>query len=375
MGHQRRGKTVETSRHGRMRREEIPSPRGREPDGKRLPGRSHEFPGPLQERQAGVAFIEVTDLGLEAEGGQQPPAADAERDLLAEAHLLIAAVQFAGDVLIRRRVRRIAGIEQVESGPPDLDLPGAQPEGGSRRRDFDPDPRAIRPAHRRDRQLPGVVEGIDRLLRSVPVDDLTEIAVLIEQSHADHGHAEIARRLQLIARHVAQPARVDRQGLAQHVLHAEIGDAGQRRGGVVQLKPGRLRQRLPPGLDHSVEQPVEVRVRERLRQLGWRHILQHRVRVRVEGPGRRIEPPPHFIAAVVPGPAQVHRQFGQGGQAPNRGGRRGGRRGFGPPGRIGTRWAHAPASLGVTFARAAPITVCACSTICCRWASPRKLSA
>ena len=126
---------------------------------------------------------------------------------------------------MRGKVRRVVAVEQVELHPADLDLPGAQPDRVAGQRDLQPQPLAVRLAQRRDRQLPGVVVREERLLRSVPVDHLAEIALLVEQPHADHRHAQVAGGLELIAGHVAEPARVDGQRLAQHELHAEIGHA------------------------------------------------------------------------------------------------------------------------------------------------------
>jgi hypothetical protein len=51
-------------------------------------------------------------------------------------------------------------------------------------------------------------------LRSVSVDQLAKIALLVEQSHADYRHPQVAGGLKLIASHVTETARVDRQGFA-----------------------------------------------------------------------------------------------------------------------------------------------------------------
>jgi hypothetical protein len=66
------------------------------------------------------------------------------------------------------------------------------------------------------------------LLRSVLVNYLAKIALLVEQSYANYRHAEITGGFELITGHVAQSARVYRQRLAQHIFHAEIGDTLQR---------------------------------------------------------------------------------------------------------------------------------------------------
>ena len=38
----------------------------------------------------------------------------------------------------------------------------------------------------RDRQLAGIIVGVERLLRAVLVDDLTKVALLVEKPHANH---------------------------------------------------------------------------------------------------------------------------------------------------------------------------------------------
>ena len=109
---------------------------------------------------------------------------------------------------------------------------------------------------------PGIVVGKQRLLRAVPVDHLAEIALLVEQSDADDRHAQIAGRLELIAGHVAQAARVDRQRLAQHELHAEIGHAASAATAdeLCWNHAGRLR-RLPPAPHQVVDLLAERRDR------------------------------------------------------------------------------------------------------------------
>ena len=121
-------------------------------------------------------------------------------------------------------------------------------------------PLPVGAAQRRDRQLAGIVVGVNGLLRAVLIDQLPKIALLIEQSHAGHRHAQIAGGLELIAGHVAQSTRIDRQRLAQHEFHAEIGDTAQLRLRMGLLKPrGRLR-RVPPGLYQTINFFAESRI-------------------------------------------------------------------------------------------------------------------
>jgi hypothetical protein len=56
----------------------------------------------------------------------------------------------------------------------------------------------------------GIVVRIEGLLRAAAIDRLTEVAMLIEQPHADNRDTESTRGLELIARNNAEPTRIDR---------------------------------------------------------------------------------------------------------------------------------------------------------------------
>ncbi len=166
--------------------------------------------------------------GCDAEGREQPPATDAEDQLLFEAQLRATAVELAGNAAMGGVIRGVIAVEQVEFDATDLHLPGAQPDRVTRQGDLQTQPLAARRAQGCDRQLSGIVVGIEGLLRAILVDHLAKIALLVEEPHADHRHPQIAGRLELITGHIAQSARIDGQGLAQHVFHAEIGDTAER---------------------------------------------------------------------------------------------------------------------------------------------------
>ena len=53
----------------------------------------HELAGPLREQERRVALVEVPDRRREPEGPDRPDAADAEDELLVEAHLAAADVE------------------------------------------------------------------------------------------------------------------------------------------------------------------------------------------------------------------------------------------------------------------------------------------
>ena len=129
---------------------------------------------------------------------------------------------------------------------PHADLPRAKPERITGKGDLQPQRFSFRRVNGRQRHLARIVERIKRLLIAVPVDGLAEIALLVEESDRNHGHAQVARGLELVSRDISQAAGVNGQRLAQHVLHAEISGATQVR---------RVRMFLEPRLSFQVLLP------------------------------------------------------------------------------------------------------------------------
>ena len=108
--------------------------------------------------------------------------------------------------------------------------------------------------------MSGLVIRKERLLCAILVDQLAKIAVLVEQPHTNHRHAQVTGGLELIAGHVAQPARVNGQGFAQHEFHTEIRHAIQRRLRVGLLKPRGRFDRVAPGLHQIVNDFAKNRI-------------------------------------------------------------------------------------------------------------------
>jgi hypothetical protein len=106
---------------------------------------------------------------------------------------------------------------------------------------IDSQPFSVGLAQRRDWQLAGIIVGIQGLLMAVGVDVLAEIALLVKQSHAVDRNSKISSSLKLIAGNIAKPARVNRQSVAQHEFHAEVGYGRNGRTGIRTLVPLRTR--------------------------------------------------------------------------------------------------------------------------------------
>ena len=88
-----------------------------------------------------------------------------------------------------------------------------------------------------DRQLGQVVVGVGVFLVPVRVDRLAEVAVLVEETHADERHGHVARGLDVVAGENAQAAGVDAQALVKAVLGAKVGDWTDQRGAVLAVEP------------------------------------------------------------------------------------------------------------------------------------------
>ena len=75
-----------------------------------------------------MALVHVADHRVDAQRPERAEAADAQHDLLPDAHLLVAAVELVGDVLVVGRVLGHVRVEQVEGHPADLDPPDLDEE-------------------------------------------------------------------------------------------------------------------------------------------------------------------------------------------------------------------------------------------------------
>src|SRR6185295_19396256 len=106
-----------------VRGEEISGAGRGERDLERLPSLFHEAASALQHRARRVSFIEMTHFRRDPQRTQQPPSAHPQQQLLLEAQLRPAAIEFAGDSPMNRVVGRVVAIQQVELDSADLHLP------------------------------------------------------------------------------------------------------------------------------------------------------------------------------------------------------------------------------------------------------------
>jgi len=91
--------------------------------------------GSFEHRERRMTLIEVAHIGLYTEGHQEPPATNPKDQLLLQAQLGTASVEFGGDAAVRWNVRGIVRIEEIQFRSAYLDLPSADPKLAGRKVD------------------------------------------------------------------------------------------------------------------------------------------------------------------------------------------------------------------------------------------------
>src|SRR5262249_25035955 len=85
----------------------------------------HQLTDALQTTKRTMALVHVANRRRLAQGAERADPADAEDDLLADAHVVVAAVEPASDLPVVGAILGNVGIEQVERDAADLDAPDA----------------------------------------------------------------------------------------------------------------------------------------------------------------------------------------------------------------------------------------------------------
>ena len=220
--HELEREAVDARRHGRVGGEDAAGPHRLDRLGVGQALVDHELADALEAEEAGVALVGVEHLRLDAHGLQRPHAADAEQDLLAQPVLGVAAVEAVGDLADLVGVLVDVGVEEVQRHPSRARLPHLGDQRHAGQVDLHP-----HPSHGVSAMTCGS-SRIALLLPAVGVEALAEVAVPVEQADADEGHAEVAGRLEVVARQHAEAAGVLRDGLGDAELGREVGDQVER---------------------------------------------------------------------------------------------------------------------------------------------------
>ncbi len=261
--------------------------------------------GALGEEERGVPLVEMPDGGGETERPDGPHAADAQDQLLVEAHLTTADVQDVGDRPVGFRVLRHIRIEQEDRHPADLGDPDRDEQVASGQLDGHRQGQAGRILDAPEREAGQVVIGVVVLLVAVGIDGLAEVTLAIQQADPDRRQGHVAGGLHVVAGEDTQAARVDAERLVEPVLGAEIGDRPGQPVGVLALEPvvgavGHVRVEL---VEDVVVLGQELRVVEQPRPVDG--AADDRDRAAVPGPAARIDPVEQAAGARMPRPVKV----------------------------------------------------------------------
>ena len=175
-------------------------------------------------RNAAWPSLMCQTVGTQSHRLERAHAADAEHDFLLDARVLVPAVEAVRNGAVGFAVHRHVGVEQVQPHMPHARLPDLHLDGAIRKIDRDMDLVAAFVLRRLDRQRREIGVLVRRLLIAVAVDGLEEIALAIQQAHADERQPRVAGRLAVIAREDAEAAGVDRQAFMEAEFGAEVGD-------------------------------------------------------------------------------------------------------------------------------------------------------
>src|SRR5271166_4223427 len=239
-----------------------------------------------------MTLVQVADLDLGGERLDHPPARDPENNLLRDANFAPGIVEFACDAAVGWAVERVVRVEQVQFDAPDQGLPHAKRNGPPGQVESDAEPRSVRALRRLDRQRTRVIEWISLVLHPGGVDDLTEIPLLIKETHADYGDPEIARRFEEVAGEDAEPSGIERQPFAEAELHAEISHTREGSGAMRGGEPARGVEIGSPSARKPLELGDERAVGGERPQPFGRDVLKDDPRVSGAAPSLCIDPFP-----------------------------------------------------------------------------------
>ena len=284
----------------------------------RAVGADGQLADPLQAEEAGVALVGVEhlggrvagDAGVHAEGAD---AADAEQHLLAEAVLLLAAVQAVGDLAVLVGVALDVGVQEQQRHAADAGDPDAGEQvGAAGHLDRDGGAGAVVLAQEGQRQLVGVEDRVGLLLPALTRERLLEVARLVEQAHADQRDAEVRGGLEVVTGEDAEAAGVLREHRGDAELRREVADRAGRVVAGLALVPavgGEVGVEVGLGGAQPLDEPVV------LGQLGPAVAAdgaEEAHRVVADGvPRLRVDRGEDVLRRGVPGPPQVARQVRQ----------------------------------------------------------------
>src|SRR5271167_4524650 len=177
------------------------------------------------DRKAECPVVHVIDGGMKSQRLQDAVSPDAEHDLLPDAHLPIAAIKLLGDMaIVRMRVERNVGIQQVERNSSDVHPPCLRVNRAFGEVHFHHHRLAARTKRDPHRKVVEVVVNMRFLLPSRLAEVLAEISLLVKQPDTHQRNVKITGGLEMVTGQYAQAAGKDGQALGESEFGGEVGD-------------------------------------------------------------------------------------------------------------------------------------------------------
>ncbi len=283
---------VVAGRHRSMRREDDFARNSRQrPASKLKPSSSMRHANRFEHGETAVSFVQVQHARRDAHRLQRAKTADAEQQLLPDAHAPVAAVEARRQLAIFRSIAFDVGIEQQQIAASDFHAPDFGADRAAACLDLHRHRLAVGSDGGFHRQLVDVGLQIFFLLPAVAIEALAEITLAVKQADADQRDIQIRRALDVIAGKHAEAAGIDRNRFVQAELGGKIGHRPRPQHAGVRGAPGAVRLEIFLLAAVGVVDPaVQHQFAGAALDAGQRHLAEQRDRIVVElPPARRIE--------------------------------------------------------------------------------------
>src|ERR1019366_6862694 len=237
----------------------------------------------FEDGKAAVPFVQVQDAGGDAHGAERAISANAEQRFLADADAAIAAVQTRSKFAIFLGVAFHVGIEKKQIDAAYADTPDFGADDAATGFNLHADGFAVGADGGLHGELIDVGMEVLFVLPALAVEALGEVALAIEQAHADQGNAEVGRAFDMVTGQHAEAARVDGQRFMQAEFSGEIPNRARTQDPGMDGAPGNVGFQIlaltTPRVINAAVQHELTRAPFDLRQ---RHFAKQRDRVVVE---------------------------------------------------------------------------------------------
>ena len=183
----------------------------------------HQQADALEDEEGRMPLVHVIGGRADVQGAQHAHAAPAQQDLLPQADIAVRFIQAGRDLAVLGRIGRQIGVQQVEPDPPHTHQPDLDVQAAARHLEIELAGFTVRVLDLFDGQRGKIVFGIDRGLVAVLVDELAEVAVLVQQAHGHQRDVQVTGGFQMVTGKDPQATGVDGQAFAQAVFCGKIG--------------------------------------------------------------------------------------------------------------------------------------------------------